>query len=403
MIRLLEDDAKAWLRDAGLPIPDGVTAWSPEDAARTAAQFGGSVAVKALVPAGRRGKAGAIELVGSATAAAAAAARMLGHTLADHTVREVYVERAVAIARELYCAFIFDDDGQRIVLSAEGGVDIESTIARSQTALVSAAIDPLRGVPVWRAIDLWRKAGLSGPILRALGDVTAQLHRCFVTGDAEFLEVNPLAVDADERVVVVGAMAGIDPAALTRQPQWRHAEARARPVVTATPREARVRAIDAEVPGPEARYVELDGDIGLLVGGGGAGLYQHDRMLAWHGRPANHSVTPPTGSDNRKLRAVIEAIFEHPNVRGLLVGFNYAQMARADIRIDTLVQVLDAKGIDTRRFPIVIRLFGAGEVDARARVADREGIHYLSREASLEDAVRLIVELTARSRAKTAA
>jgi succinyl-CoA synthetase beta subunit len=105
-------------------------------------------------------------------------------------------------------------------------------------------------------------------------------------------------------------------------------------------------------------------------------------------------VTPPTGADNRKLRSVIEAIVDNPRARGLLVGFNFAQMARADIRVRTLVEVLDARAIDATRFPIVIRLFGAGEDEARSQVAGRPGIHYLPREASLDDAVRLIVALT---------
>jgi succinyl-CoA synthetase beta subunit len=118
-------------------------------------------------------------------------------------------------------------------------------------------------------------------------------------------------------------------------------------------------------------------------------------MRAHGGRPANHSVTPPTGSDNRKLRATIEAILEHPRIRALLVGFNYAQMARADIRVNTLADVLDDKGVDTSRFPIVIRMLGAGEEEARARVAGRAGVHYLPREASLDDAVRLVVQLAA--------
>jgi succinyl-CoA synthetase beta subunit len=166
-------------------------------------------------------------------------------------------------------------------------------------------------------------------------------------------------------------------------------------VHAASPRERKVAAVDAAVPGPEARYVELEGNIGLLVGGGGAGLYQQDRIRAWGGRAANHSVTPPTGSDDRKLRATIEAILEHPNIRALLVGFNYAQMARADIRVNTLVDVIYAKGIDTSRLPIVISHFGAGEAQARARVAGRAGIHYLPRDASLDDAVRLVVELAA--------
>lgn len=393
MIRLLEDDAKRWLRDTGLGVPAGATASTPDDAARMAASLGGDVMVKALVPSGRRGNAGGVERASSPGAAAAIARRLVGQPFGDHVVREIYIEQAVQIARELYLAFLFDDEGPRVVVSAQGGVDIEATSRQTSATLVSVALDPLRGLTPWRSVDLWRQAGVRGRVLRSLADVTVQLYRLFVSGDAELLEINPLALDARGQLVLVGAMVGIDPAALPRQPQWRDADKGIHPLRTPTPREEHVAALDAAIPGPEARYVELEGDIGLLVGGGGAGLYQQDRMRAWGGRPANHSVTPPTGSDNRKLRAVIEAILEHPNVRALLVGFNFAQMARADIRVATLVDVLEAKGIDPVCCPIVIRLFGAGEAEARARVAGRPGIHYLARQATLDDAVRLVVEL----------
>jgi succinyl-CoA synthetase beta subunit/citryl-CoA synthetase large subunit len=392
MIRLLEDDAKRWLGAAGLNVPSGRTASSADDAARIAGETG-AVVIKALVPVGRRGKAGAVRYAASPAEAHRAAHAMLGSSLAGYVVREVYVEQAVAIARELYLAYLFDDSGARLVLGAEGGVDIESAAEDDAGALVSVPIDPLRGVPPWRAVELWRRAGLHGALLRPLAEATSRIHRLFVDGDAELLEINPLAIDERGQVVIVGAMAGIDQAALPRQPQWREVHARVQPLAARTPREAKVESIDAALPGPEARYVELEGDIGLLVGGGGAGLYQQDRLRAWGGRAANHSVTPPTGADNRKLRTVIEAILEHPEVRALLVGFNFAQMARADIRVATLMDVIEAKGVDTARFPIVIRLFGAGEAEARARVAGHPGIHYLPREASLDDAVRLVVEL----------
>ena len=153
---------------------------------------------------------------------------------------------------------------------------------------------------------------------------------------------------------------------------------------------------DASFLGGERRYVELDGDIGLLVGGGGAGLYQHDLVLAMGGRPANHCVTPPTGiADSQKLRAILEAILEHPRVRGLLVGFNFSQMSRVNFRIRTVVELLKEKGIDTQNFPVVIRCFGAGEDEARALVAAAAlpNVHYLPRGASLKNAVELIVNL----------
>jgi len=398
MIRLLEDDVKAWLRASGMKVPAGESATTATDVLRIARGLGTHVVVKALVPAGRRGQAGAVQRAVSPEEAAAAADRMLGSIVADYTVREVYVEQAVAIALELYCAFLFDDEGTRVIVSAAGGIDIEAAATHDPGSVHSTPIHPWRGLPAWHAVDLWKQAGVCGRVLRELGEATAQLHSLFVAGDLELLEINPLAVDQQERIVLVGAMAGADESAMGRQQRWAGARGRTHPLRAPSPREQRVSAIDAEVPGPEARYVELDGDIGLLVGGGGAGLYQHDRMLAFGGRPANHSVTPPTGSDNRKLRAVIEAILDHPGIQGLLVGFNFAQMARADIRISTLLDALDAKGVDTARFPIVIRLFGAGEAEARARVAGRTGIHYLPRDASLDDAVRLVVELTSSAR-----
>jgi succinyl-CoA synthetase beta subunit len=135
------------------------------------------------------------------------------------------------------------------------------------------------------------------------------------------------------------------------------------------------------------------------VGGGGAGLYLHDTVLELGGRPANHCVTPPVSADNRKLKAVLSAILDNPKVRGLLVGFNFAQMARTDIRTRTLVELLDEKQIDTRHFPIVIRLFGAGEELSRQMVAGRPNVHYLPRGTTLKQAAQQIVELTEQARA----
>ena len=400
MLRLTEDLAKDWLRARGLPVPAGAAADSPEAAAKMVAAMPAGGVIKALVPIGRRGKAGAVRVVFNAQDGHGAATQLLGTDIHGHKVRRVYVEQRVAIQNEYYLSFMLKGARPEVLASRSGGMDVEAALA-SPGQVAREEIDPLRGLTSWDAMELWLQAGVQGSLLPRLGALTASLYEAFCAGDALLLEINPLAVDDQGNLSVVGAMMGVDENALFRHPSW--AEGAQDETLPANPRERSVALANRQWPGGECQYVELEGDIGLLVGGGGAGLYQHDLLLELGGRPANHCVTPPTGTDNRKLKAVLSAILDNPNLRGLLIGFNFAQMARTDIRVRTLVELLDEKGGRANRLPIVIRLFGAGEQDSRAMVAGRANIHYVPRGTSLKDAARLIVELTADARARSAA
>ncbi|MPZ47129.1 MAG: hypothetical protein GEV05_27955 [Betaproteobacteria bacterium] len=316
---------------------------------------------------------------------------ILFRATAGYPVRSVLVQAFADIAAELYLAYAISGRAARLLVSAQGGIEIERLAESNPQALVSVPLDPLRGVSPGFAAEQWQRAGVNDRMLTALADITSRLYEAFVAADATLLEINPLASSPDGSVCIVGALMSIDEHALFRHRDW--IDENADDQLPSNPRERRVAIVSRDVLGGECQYIELDGDIGLLVGGGGPGLYQHDLMLELGGRPANHSVTPPTGSDNRKLRAVIEAIFDNPRLKALLVGFNFAQMARTDIRVRTLVEVLDAKRIDTRKLPIVIRLFGAGEELSRAMVAGRPNVHYVPRGTSLKEAVALVVRL----------
>lgn len=394
-MRLMEDRAKDWLRARALPVPLGRIARDPQEAAAAARALGGRVAVKALVAAGRRGKAGAVKLADGEAAAQAAATEILHLSVAGQRVSQVYVETAVSIETELYLSFGFGRLHPQILVSTQGGVDIESLALNEPGALTTTDIDPVRGLPPWRAAGLWAAAGIRGAVLPSLAALTSRIYDAFRAADALLLEINPLAITRDGALAIVGSMMEIDANALFRHPEWREmgpAEGGSvgRPL---NDRELAVIAADRKFAGGSVRYSEVPGNIGLFVSGGGAGLLQHDLVLAAGGRPANHSDLSPASVE--KPMAVFDAIFTNPDARGLLVGMNYLQLLPCTLIIEALLGSMARNGVDARRFPIVVRLFGPKEAEARRLAASAPGIRYLPHGASLEDGVREIVAAVA--------
>ena len=148
------------------------------------------------------------------------------------------------------------------------------------------------------------------------------------------------------------------------------------------------------MPGAIFRYTELDGNIGMVVGGGGASLLQHDLMLALGGAPANHLDATPGAGWQDKMGAVLDAILANPRVTGLLVSYNFLHLVRVDERMQLIVNLLRARGVDPLILPIVVRLFGPREDDARRIAATLPGLHYMPPDSPIDEAVRRIVELT---------
>jgi succinyl-CoA synthetase beta subunit len=391
LVKLLEDRAKAWLRARGLPVPEGRAAATPAEASEIARALGGRVAVKALVAAGRRGKAGGVKIVQGTDAASAAAGSILSMELAGQRCTQVYVESAAAIETELYLSFGFGRLAPQVIVSRKGGVDIEAVAAEDAPAIVSSDIDPLRGLSVWQAADLWDRAGAASKLVPHLAALTAKLYESFRAADGLMLEVNPLAVTGDGTLCLVGTMMEIDGNALFRHPDWQdlgldEAGPGGRPL---NERERAVIAADRKFAGGAIRYTELPGDIALFVSGGGAGLLQHDLVLAAGGRPANHSDLSPATLD--KPAALFDAIFANRGAKGLLVGMNYLQLLPCTLILEALLVSMKRNNVDARRFPIVVRVFGPKEDEARRLAATAPGIRYLPHGASLEVGVREIV------------
>jgi succinyl-CoA synthetase beta subunit len=258
------------------------------------------------------------------------------------------------------------------------------------------SVDHVTGFRRHQCVDLWRRTGVRGSQLVDLSYFTLRLWETFREVDGFMLEINPLAVDESGHLWAVGAMLDVDDAAIFRHPDFARVPVDAGPGWREpTIRERAVGEADRALVGGRVRYIELEGEIGLFVAGGGAGLMIHDLLIAFGGRPANHTdITPGRSPD--KLSAVFDAIFTQPHVKSLLVCVNYLQMVRADVVVEALVRSIADHHVTTERFPIVVRVFGPGEGNARILASQVPGIRYLPHGTDIEEAVRLIVDLTSR-------
>ena len=388
MYRLTEDIIKVRLRDAGLPVPEGGVARSPEEALSLAQKLGNHVVIKALIPIGRRGKAGAVKLVSTPDEAAQSAREMLGQTINGYVVETVYVEQQISIAKELYLSFSIEQFPPQVLVSSKGGVDIEETFRTNPDAVITVDVDPVAGLLEIEAQKIWQQALPGTDDVFVLAKITSKLFTFYQENDGITLEINPLVIDMNGKLCLVGAMAAIeDPMFLDANSGGMAIAGRA-----LTPREKNVVYANIAMPGGMMRFTELDGNIGMYVGGGGSSLLQHDLVLAAGGRPANHTDSSTSVED--KVTALVEAILDHPQVKSLLVSWHFQQMGRIDMRVLPIVKVLKERGIDPKQFPVVMHMFGPGEDEAREVCKTLPGIHYLDHDTPLEEGVELIVKLT---------
>jgi succinyl-CoA synthetase beta subunit/citryl-CoA synthetase large subunit len=395
MGKVLEQHAKALLAANGIAIPRGEAASTPAAARRIAERLGVPVVVKALVLAGKRGKAGAVRVAASPEDAAHAAGDLLGSEVGGYPVNEVLVEERVNIERELYLSLTIDPNEAttRLLVSATGGIEIEEIVRDNPIALQSLAISPSDGLPEFQARQLWSRAGISGRLLPRLGSLTAQLYRTFRDFDAYLLEINPLAETEDGDLIALGAVLAVDDAALFRQPALDGlvqvaSEKVWRPL---TSREEEVNALNAAEPyRGSARYLELEGgDIGFLCGGGGASLVLFDSLVRAGGQPANYAEFGGNPTET-KVAGLARVVLSKPGMRGLFVAHNITNNTQVDVVARGVVKGLREAGITTDRFPVVAREIGLHDTEGRA-IFEATGIEYFGIESTLSDAARGMV------------
>lgn len=372
-MNLVEQAAKALvLAPAGIPIPPGILACSPQEAMEACREIGPCV-VKAQVPTGKRGKAGGIKVAQTADAAAAAAEAILGMSIDGHKVESVLVEACAEIAREFYAAVLSDFASRRplVLFSTEGGMDIEEVAASQPDALRRAVIDPEAGFSREDAAALVRGLDL-GAAHDQVVDILARLYAAYVASDAELLEINPLAVLGDGRVVALDCKFTLDDSAAFRQPELAGAAASE----PATELERRAAAAGL-------KFIQLDGNVGVLANGAGLTMTTMDAIAHFGGRPANFLEIG--GEAYTKAETALDLVLSNPGVKSLVVNFCGA-FARTDVMAEGVV-----KAWETLRptLPVYFSIHGTGEDEAVRLVRERLGIEPFD---FMEDAVKAAVE-----------
>ena len=353
-----EHAAKPLLQAAGIAIPRGRLARSASEAEAAAAALGVPVVVKAQVPTGKRGKAGGINTADHPEAAREAASAILGKEIAGHRVGSVLVEERVAIAAEYYAAVLNDaaSKGPLVMVSPEGGMDVEEIAASMPDRLRRAPVDILRGFDLDSAGAML--AGLDlGDAEQPLAETLVALYRAYRENDAELLEVNPLARLTDSRLVALDCKFTLDDSGVQR-----------REVLANRGTPDPLTALEARGEALGLKYIELDGDIGVLANGAGLTMTTMDVIAHHGGRPANFLEIG--GAAYPKAKPALALVLDNPKAKCLLVNFCGA-FARTDVMI---AGVLDAWEALAPSIPVFFSVHGTGSSEARAMLRARLGL-----------------------------
>jgi succinyl-CoA synthetase beta subunit len=353
---LFEYQGKEVLRKFEVPVPEGRVATTPDEAAEAARGLGGKVVVKAQVQVGGRGKAGGIKLAGSPEEARTVADAILGMDIKGHTVERVLVERAGDIRSEYYFSFLVNrtDRSFLAMMSSEGGVDIEEVAETNPDAIARVNIDPLAGFSDFHARRLVFGANIDEEARKDAIAILPKLYKAFVGLDASLVEINPLILNGEGRVVALDAKVTIDDSAAFRLPFFDELKS-AHPV----PEQERV----AKERG--LNFIQLDGDVGIIGNGAGLVMSTLDVVKDAGGDAANF-LDVGGGAKADLLSAALEVITSNENVKSVLINI-FGGITRCDLVAEG---VLDALGRLDVKVPIVVRLDGTNAEQGRKMLAD---------------------------------
>jgi len=363
-MNLHEYQSKELFARYGIAIPRGRVAMTPDAAAAAAEELGGSLwVVKAQVHAGGRGKGGGVKLARDRAQVRAAAAAMLGQRLVTHQtgpqglpVEKVYVEQGSAIAREIYLSLVLNRETSRIafIASAAGGMDIEEVAEHSPEKIVTVDVHPAAGLQAYQCRELAFGLGFAGDQAGEFSDLAAKLYRLYMEVDASLVEVNPLIVTKEGRLVALDAKINIDANALYRQGEIEK--------LRDPSQEDPMERIASE---HDLSYVSLDGDIACMVNGAGLAMATMDLIKLHGGAPANF-LDVGGGATAERVTEAFKLILSNTKVRAILVNI-FGGIVRCDLIAEGIIKAVKEVGVS---LPVVVRLEGTNARDARKLLAD---------------------------------
>ena len=362
-MRIHEYQAKRILSKSGIPVPEGKYALTALEARQIAEGLSGRSVVKAQVHAGGRGKAGGIKVAVSPEEAEEAAASLLGTRLVTNQtgaegvpVRGVLVEEALEVETELYVGIVIDGAAKGVVViaSGAGGMDIEDVAARTPEKVLRASAEPMLGLQPYQARTLAYGLSVESALVRPVAEMLLNLYKVFEAYDCSLLEINPLAVTSDSRVLAADAKITLDDDALFRHPELREL----RDPDQEQPLEAQAREFGVS-------YVKLDGDIGCMVNGAGLAMATMDVTRQAGAAPANF-LDVGGGADEDQVAQALRIILSDAGVTKVLINI-FGGILRCDIVARGILLAAEAMPHALR--PMVVRMQGTNAEEGRELLA----------------------------------
>jgi succinyl-CoA synthetase beta subunit len=377
-VDLFEYQGKQLFARYGIPVSAGGVADTVDEAVRAADAAGYPVVVKAQVQVGGRGKAGGIKLAENADEVRMHAGSILGMDIKGHIVHRVWIEHASDISEEYYASFTLDRSAKKYLgmLSAQGGVEIETVAEENPGAIARLSVDPAEGLsePTCRA---WvEEAKLNPAATDGAVDILLKLYHAYVDGDADLVEINPLILTPDGNVHALDAKVSLDENARFRHPEWDE---------LAGLEKTDARELEAAEKG--LQYVGLEGNVGVIANGAGLAMATCDIVHEVGGRPANF-LDIGGGASAQVMANALEVINNDPSVRSIFINI-FGGITKGEEVANGIVQALEQVSIAS---PIVIRLDGTNAEQGRAILSGYESDRLVSKPTMVE-AARTAVEM----------